>query len=109
MNYSPDNFEPYINPEVEVIKRRNQENENKKDQEALSRLDPLFLLSDFKHLPLKHLPRNWDTYFQHNTKKLYIKRTGHLYNYEYTNVTDDYDWEQVIICFDVPFSRYKKI
>jgi hypothetical protein len=37
MQYSPDNFEPHI----ETI-----------GQDALSRLDPMFLLSDFIHLQL---------------------------------------------------------
>jgi hypothetical protein len=108
MNYSPDNFEPYVDPEMKAMKRREKEIEDKKDQTALSRLDPSFLLSDFKHLSLTGLPRNWDTYFQHHTKNLYIKRSGNSDDYEYNNVTNNYDWEQVMKNPTDPLWRYNK-
>lgn len=108
MNYSPDNFESYFDIEVKASEHRKKEEEDKKDQDALSLLDPTFLLSDFKHLHLTGLPRNWDTYFQHRTKNLYIKRSGCAEDYEYENVTDKYDWKQIMKNLAVPIWRYNK-
>ena len=101
MQYSPDNFEPYIDPI---------------GQDDLSRLDPTCLLSDFIHLQLP-LPGIRDTYFKHRTRNLYLMRSdarprnrGEARHGEYlwTDVTDNYDWEKLIKNQEDPMWRYNK-
>ncbi len=101
MQYSPDNLDLYNDPI---------------GQEALSQLDPTYLLCDF--IPLKLSTSGVrDTYFQHRTRNLYLMRSdarprkrGEARHGEYiwTDVTDKYDWENIIKHPSEPIWKYNK-
>lgn len=108
-DYSPTSLEPY----PKLISKEETDRKQKLI-DSLSKYDNTLLFTDFKLLGLFGTPRDTSHFYKHNHKNLYLrtrsvsdKRDKNKKTIEWTNVTEDYDWEKIISHPDIPISRYR--
>ena len=105
IKYSPDKFEPYPKLISSKIYREEQEL-----IDSLSKYDSNLSFSDLKYLNLRGRPRDTSTFYKHCHKNLYLRTRSIEDNesIEWTNVTEEFDWDKILSNPKTPMYEFKK-
>lgn len=106
--YSPNNFEPYP-------KLISQDEIDRKQRlsDSLSKYDSKLSFSDLKFLNLSGTPLDTSRFYKHGHQNLYL-RTRYIHDksgkniIEWTDVTNYFDWDQILLNPDMPIHKFQK-